>query len=276
MYLMFLIVQNEDADILTRRLNNAGVRVTRLNTVGGFLSPRQRNLPRRGAGGRGRAGDGSRPQDLPHPQALHQPAVPSAAEPAHLAMAAPAYPLEVIVGGATVFMIPVSAVRTPWPWRTVCRSMRSPAGRRAGSAGGSTYAHGRQHRSADDAEPVTRALDRRRVPRDAYEHGGRLFPPGQCDAAGRRRSRPRWTTCSALSMRMCASAPRQTPSSRACRCLAPPSLSSRRLASSGSSRFLTRQLRRPADRAGPALPTAAGCFVPLAIRHAKLQQGHWA
>ena len=71
MYLMFLIIQSEDADVLTRRLNNAGVRVTRLNTIGGFsLVANVTCLV--GAGGRGGEGDGNRAQDLPHPQALYQ------------------------------------------------------------------------------------------------------------------------------------------------------------------------------------------------------------
>ena len=38
MQLMLAIVQADDADLLTKRLNSTGFELTRLNTVGGFLA----------------------------------------------------------------------------------------------------------------------------------------------------------------------------------------------------------------------------------------------
>jgi uncharacterized protein YaaQ len=156
MYLMFLIIQNEDADILTRRLNNAGVRVTRLNTVGGFLSR-----------GNVTCLVGVQEDEVErvlevvrktcHTRKRYINPVPSAAEPAHLAMSAPAYPLEVIVGGATVFMIPVSQFErlgrgAPYSGPT------QPTMPTAGGSGGVRMHMVVSIVAADDAEPVTRAL----------------------------------------------------------------------------------------------------------------------
>ena len=42
MDLVLSVVQNEDAEPVTRALLAAGHRVTRINTAGGFLRPRQR------------------------------------------------------------------------------------------------------------------------------------------------------------------------------------------------------------------------------------------
>lgn len=156
MYLMFLIIQNEDADILTRRLNNAGVRVTRLNTVGGFLSR-----------GNVTCLVGVQEDEVDrvlevvrktcHTRKRYINPVPSAAEPAHLAMSTPAYPLEVIVGGATVFMIPVSQFERLGrgePYRG-----RSQATAEGAPVPGGVHMHMVVSIvAADDAEPVTRAL----------------------------------------------------------------------------------------------------------------------
>ncbi len=156
MYLMFLIIQNEDADILTRRLNNAGVRVTRLNTVGGFLSR-----------GNVTCLVGVQEDEVDrvlevvrktcHTRKRYINPLPAGAEPAHLAMAAPAYPLEVIVGGATIFMIPVSQFERlgrgePYAARAQADGPASPA------AGGVPMQMVVSIVAADDAEPVTRAL----------------------------------------------------------------------------------------------------------------------
>jgi uncharacterized protein YaaQ len=156
MYLMFLIIQNEDADILTRRLNNAGVRVTRLNTVGGFLSR-----------GNVTCLVGVQQDEVErvlevvrktcHTRKRYINPVPSSAEPAHLAMSAPAYPLEVIVGGATVFMIPVSQFErlgrgAPYSGPSQAVTAGEPA------PGGFPMHMVVSIVAADDAEPVTRAL----------------------------------------------------------------------------------------------------------------------
>ncbi len=156
MYLMFLIIQSEDADVLTRRLNNAGVRVTRLNTIGGFLS-RVNVTCLVGA----QEDEVERVMEIVrktcHTRKRYINPLPSGAEPAHLSMAAPAYPLEVIVGGATVFMIPVVQFE---------RLGRGKAleGPKPGSKGGPSGGGGNAMHmvvsivAADDAEPVTRAL----------------------------------------------------------------------------------------------------------------------
>jgi uncharacterized protein YaaQ len=156
MYLMFLIIQNEDADILTRRLNNAGVRVTRLNTVGGFLSR-----------GNVTCLVGVQEDEVErvlevvrktcHTRKRYINPLPAGAEPAHLAMAAPAFPLEVIVGGATVFMIPVEKFERLGRGEPYApRQEAQPAA--SSSAGGRAMQMVVSIVAADDAEPVTRAL----------------------------------------------------------------------------------------------------------------------
>lgn len=156
MYLMFLIVQSEDADVLTRRLNNAGVRVTRLNTIGGFLS-RGNVTCLVGA----EEDEVERVMELVrktcHTRKRYINPLPSGAEPAHLAMAAPAYPLEVIVGGATIFMIPVLQFARLGGATPLLQ--HATAARESGfTPGGSVMRMVVSIVSADDAEPVTRAL----------------------------------------------------------------------------------------------------------------------
>ena len=106
MQLLLAIVQNEDADLLCKRLNASGHRVTRLNTVGGFL-----------ARGNVTILTGVEENQVDDVIAIIQKtcrtrksfinATPLGTEPAHLAMAAPAMPLEVLIGGATIFSFPV-------------------------------------------------------------------------------------------------------------------------------------------------------------------------
>jgi uncharacterized protein YaaQ len=156
MYLMFLIIQNEDADILTRRLNNAGVRVTRLNTVGGFL-----------ARGNVTCLVGVQEDEVErvvevvrktcHTRKRYINPVPSSAEPAYLAGSTPTFPLEVIVGGATVFMIPVSQ------FERLGRGELYRGSTQASTVTASTAGGVHMHMvvsivAADDAEPVTRGL----------------------------------------------------------------------------------------------------------------------
>jgi uncharacterized protein YaaQ len=156
MYLMFLIVQSEDADVLTRRLNNSGVRVTRLNTIGGFLS-RGNVTCLVGA----REDEVERVMEIVrktcHTRKRYINPLPSGAEPAHLAMAAPAYPLEVIVGGATIFIIPVLQFERLGSVSTVTDHATAVAGS-GFTTGGNTMRMVVSIVSADDAEPVTRAL----------------------------------------------------------------------------------------------------------------------
>jgi uncharacterized protein YaaQ len=154
MYLVFLIIQSEDADVLTRRLSNAGVRVTRLNTIGGFLS-RGNVTCLVGA----QEDEVDRVMDVVrktcYTRRRYINPLPSGAEPAHLAMAAPAYPLEVLVGGATVFMVPVA--RFERLGRGEAGKSRTEPEAPSGS-GGNAMQMVISIVTADDAEPVTRAL----------------------------------------------------------------------------------------------------------------------
>jgi uncharacterized protein YaaQ len=107
MQLLLAIVQNEDADLLCRRLNSGGHRVTRISTVGGFL-----------ARGNVTILTGVEDDQVDTVIAIVQKtcrtrksfinATPLGTEPAHLTMAAPAMPLEVLIGGATIFSFPVT------------------------------------------------------------------------------------------------------------------------------------------------------------------------
>jgi uncharacterized protein YaaQ len=106
MQLLVAIVQSEDADTLLKRLNAAGFRVTRINTVGGFLA--QGNVT---------VLTGVEDHQVEEVIAVIQKTcrtrrsyinpTPLGTEPIHLALAAPAMPLEVLIGGATIFTFPV-------------------------------------------------------------------------------------------------------------------------------------------------------------------------
>ncbi len=106
MQLLLAIVQSEDADRLCGRLNAAGFELTRLPSVGGFLSR-----------GNVTVLIGLEPVQIPPVLEIIRktcrtrrryinPAV-TGTEPAHMTLAAPAIPLEVQVGGATVFKFPM-------------------------------------------------------------------------------------------------------------------------------------------------------------------------
>ena len=106
MHLLFAVIQDEDADLLSKRLNKANIRLTRLNTIGGFLARGNVTVL---------AGveddqidtvlDVIRKTCRTRKRYINP--TPTGAEPAHLALTAPALPLEVLVGGATVFSFPV-------------------------------------------------------------------------------------------------------------------------------------------------------------------------
>jgi uncharacterized protein YaaQ len=104
--LMLAIVQSEDADLLTKRLNSAGFELTRLSTVGGFLASGNVTILTTVEDDQVEAVlDVIRKTCRTRKRFINP--MPAGAEPAHLALAAPAYPLEVQVGGATVFCFPV-------------------------------------------------------------------------------------------------------------------------------------------------------------------------
>jgi uncharacterized protein YaaQ len=106
MELVLGIVQSEDADTLCKRLNARGFRVTSINTVGGFL-----------ARGNVTILTGVEDEQVDqvieiirntcHTRRSFINPTPLGTEPVHLALAAPAMPLEVLIGGATVFSFPV-------------------------------------------------------------------------------------------------------------------------------------------------------------------------
>jgi uncharacterized protein YaaQ len=106
MQLLVAIVQSEDADNLLKRLNAAGFRGTRINTVGGFLAQGNVTIL-----------TGVEDQQVDEVLSIIQRTcrtrrsyinpTPLGTEPIHLALAAPAMPLEVLIGGATVFTFPV-------------------------------------------------------------------------------------------------------------------------------------------------------------------------
>lgn len=106
MQLLLAIVQDEDADLLCKRLNAQGFRITRLPTVGGFLARGNVTLLMG-------VEDEQIDQVLStiratcHTRRSFINPMPLGTEPVHLALAAPAMPLEVQIGGATVFAVPV-------------------------------------------------------------------------------------------------------------------------------------------------------------------------
>ena len=106
MQLLVAIVQDEDADKLCKRLNAQDYRVTRINTVGGFLA-RGNDTILVGT-------EDDQVEDVLaiiketcHTRRSYINPAPPGIEPVHLSMAAPAMPLEVQIGGATVFTFPV-------------------------------------------------------------------------------------------------------------------------------------------------------------------------
>jgi uncharacterized protein YaaQ len=106
MQLMLAIIQSEDADLLNKRLSGAGFELTRLNTVGGFLASGNSTILAAVDDDQvGTVLDVIRKTCRTRKRFINP--LPAGAEPAHLALAAPAYPLEVLVGGATVFCFPI-------------------------------------------------------------------------------------------------------------------------------------------------------------------------
>ena len=107
MQLAVAVVQDEDADLLCKRLSALGIGLTRLNSVGGFLDRGNVTL----LTGIEEAQvetvlDAIRKTGHTRKRFINP--IPAGAEPAHMALAASAFPLEVQVGGATVFLLPVS------------------------------------------------------------------------------------------------------------------------------------------------------------------------
>jgi len=105
MQLLLAIVQDEDADLLCERLNTQGFRITRIHTTGGFLARRNVTIL---------AGvEDQRVEDVLSTiratcrtrRGWVNPA-PFGVEATHMPMPV-VTPLEVVIGGATVFTVPV-------------------------------------------------------------------------------------------------------------------------------------------------------------------------
>lgn len=106
MQLLIAIIQDEDADRLGKRLNAAGFGVTRLRTVGGFLA--SGNVTMLVGLADERVDAALRViRTACHTRRRFIHPTPWGTEPAHLAVTAPGIPLEIQVGGATVFCVPV-------------------------------------------------------------------------------------------------------------------------------------------------------------------------
>jgi uncharacterized protein YaaQ len=159
MQLMLAIVQSEDADLLTKRLNSAGFELTRLNTVGGFLASGNMTLLTAMEDEQvATVLDMIRLTCRTRKRFINP--MPAGAEPSHLALAAPAYPLEVLVGGATVFCFPIK--RFVRLGRTVSPTA-SPTGAQPPSPVQSDRGANIMNLvlsivQNEDAEPVTRVL----------------------------------------------------------------------------------------------------------------------
>jgi uncharacterized protein YaaQ len=105
MQLVFAIVQNEDADGLCQPLNKRGYRVTRINSGGGFLA--RSNVTVMLGVEDEQVGDVLQIIKANcHSRRSYLNPLPWGPETGHLALSAPA-PLEVEIGGATIFTVPV-------------------------------------------------------------------------------------------------------------------------------------------------------------------------
>jgi uncharacterized protein YaaQ len=105
MKLLVAIVQSEDAGRLCRRLTGKGYAVTQMNTAGGFLARGNVTVLL------GLEDDQVEPvmaifRSTCHTRRSYINAMPWGADAAHFSLSAPA-PLEVEIGGATVFTFPV-------------------------------------------------------------------------------------------------------------------------------------------------------------------------
>jgi len=103
--LIIAVVQGEDAERTVRALTDKGISSTRISSTGGFLQQGNATLL---IG----LDDGQVPDALEvirancHERSRHLTPVPPLAEPGQFFMA---FPVEVQVGGATVFVVPVDS-----------------------------------------------------------------------------------------------------------------------------------------------------------------------
>lgn len=105
MQLLFAVVQTDDADRLCQQLNQRGYRVTRINSGGGFLAITNVTVML-GVEDDQVADIMGIVKAVCHRRKAYVNPMPWGPEAAPLSMAAPA-PMEVEIGGATVFAVPV-------------------------------------------------------------------------------------------------------------------------------------------------------------------------
>lgn len=156
MQFMVAIVQDEDADLLSKRLNAARFGVTRLSTVGGFL-----------ASGNVTVLVGLEDDRVDDVLKIIRAAcrtrrrfinpTPWGAEPAHLSVTAPGIPLEIQVGGAIVFFLPVKRFISPGRV-AVSTATDAPISPLPSGEGASIMNLMLSIVTSEDAEPITRAL----------------------------------------------------------------------------------------------------------------------
>ncbi len=103
---MIAIIQNEDADLLSKRLSSAGIRLTRLSSIGGFLASGNVTIVAGVESAQLETALGIIRKTCRTRRRYINP-TPAGTEPGHLALATPGLPLEVLVGGATIFTFPV-------------------------------------------------------------------------------------------------------------------------------------------------------------------------
>lgn len=150
MQLLLAIVHDEDADPLGKRLNALGFRITRLNTVGGFLSAPNATVL-----------IGVSDEEIEQVLAVIRATcrtrhaiispMPWAVEPGQAPFAAPGAPLEAEVGGATIFCLPVAQFH-----QLPGASPSTPAS--APQPGGSQMKLVLAIVHSDDATPIANAL----------------------------------------------------------------------------------------------------------------------
>ena len=109
MQLLIAIVQDDDADLLCKQLIARDIRVTRISTVGGFLARGNVTVLAGVANERVEDVLAVIRATCKTRRSYINP-LPSGTEAAHLALAVPFIPLEVLIGGATVFGLPVKQI----------------------------------------------------------------------------------------------------------------------------------------------------------------------
>lgn len=152
MNLMIAIIQDEDADLLSKRLSSAGIRLTRLNSIGGFLARGNVTMLAGVEDAQMEVVLGIIRKTCRTRRRFINP-TPAGAEPAHMTLTAPGIPLEVLVGGATIFTFPVKRfVRLTGPYHPPATVTPSA------EAGAQVMNLVLAILQNEDADPVTRAL----------------------------------------------------------------------------------------------------------------------